>query len=78
MAAVGYNNKVIQMWERTRFESYTVASTVPSKRKLPPIQKWMPLPNDGEDISDSRIKGMFEKLKNRKDAGKRTGSKDNG
>lgn len=75
LAAKGYNHKILSQWEHTRHISYTVAKTVPSKRKLPSMQRWMPLPTDkvGSGISNERALSIFEKLKEKKDA-KRTGS----
>ena len=76
-ASTGYNKKVLKQWEHTRHISYTVAGTVPSKKRLPPITRWMPLPTDrGNGISPSRAKAIFENLKKQTDA-KRTGSYNN-
>lgn len=57
-------NKYYKQLEQTRLISYTVASTVPSKKKLPPIHRWMPLPTDkSKGISNERAKEMFKILK---------------
>lgn len=64
-ACNGYVNKYYKELEQTRLIAYTVASTVKTKHKLPPITKWMPLPNDKKinSISDARALEIFKKLK---------------
>lgn len=60
----GYHKKQMEKWEHTRFLGYQTISTIPSKKKLPGITKWMPLPSDeGVNISKDRIKLMLEKAK---------------
>lgn len=58
-------NKYYKEVEQSRLIAYTVASTVKTKHKLPPITKWMPLPSDKNtsNISDERAKELFKKLK---------------
>ena len=65
--AQGYQNKQWRKWEHTRTMAYTTASTVPSKKRMPKITNWMPLPTDdlSNKLSNDRIKGMFDKLKER-------------
>lgn len=67
-ACNGYMNKYYKGLEQTRLIAYTVASTVKTKRKLPPINKWMPLPSDRNisNISNSRALEIFKQI--RKDA----------
>lgn len=62
-ASIGYMNKQWKQWERTRLTAYTIAGTVPTKEKLPPMQRWMPLPTDDASVTDNRIKAMFKKLR---------------
>lgn len=45
MAAEGHTTKYWKEWEHTRHISYTIAQSNSSK-KLPPVNKWMPLPID--------------------------------
>lgn len=45
---------------------YVTASTVPSKKKLPRMKAWMPLPNDKSTHSVDEIKEMFKMIKNGK------------
>lgn len=61
-------NKYYKDVEQTRLVAYTIASTVKTKRKLPPITKWMPLPSDKNisKISDTRALEIFKQF--RKDA----------
>lgn len=63
-ATNGYQNKEWKKWEHTRVMAYTTANTVMSKKKLPKMTKWMPLPNDAEmnKLSDKHIKSMFDKV----------------
>lgn len=62
-ACNGYMNKHYKGLEQTRLIAYTVASTVKTKRNLPPITKWMPLPSDKmtSSISDKRANEIFKK-----------------
>lgn len=70
-------NKYYKELEQTRILAYTTASTVPSKKKLPPIHRWMPLPSDRDKgLSNDRAKEIF-KLISKKNADKHTRSKDN-
>ena len=65
LKAKGYNRKQVKEWEHTRLLAYTVASTVPSKKKLPKMTKWMPLSTDSEtEIGKDRIQKMLEKVRN--------------
>lgn len=64
-AVKGYNRKKEEQWQHTRFIGYYTVSTIPSKKKLPPIQKWFPLPSDKITISDDRIKKMLNLAKNK-------------
>jgi len=51
-------------WEHTRVIAYTMASTVPSKKRLPKMTKWMPLPTDREtEMGEDKVKDLFKKLK---------------
>lgn len=44
--------------------AYTTAGTVPSKRRLPKMTQWLPLPTDkGQQISEDRIKQMLKQAK---------------
>ena len=58
-------NKYYKELEQTRLIAYTVASTVKTKSKLPPITKWMPLPSDKQmsKISDTRALEIFKQFK---------------
>jgi len=58
-------NKYYKEIEQTRLIAYTVASTVKTKHKLPPITKWMPLPSDKKmsTLSDARALEIFKQLK---------------
>lgn len=58
-------NKYYKEMEQTRIIAYTVASTIKTKQKLPPITKWMPLPSDKttSKISNSRALEIFKNLK---------------
>lgn len=62
-ASKGYMERYWKEWDRTRHIMYTMASTVPSKKKLPKMQFWFPLPMDGETHGEEDIKDMFAKLK---------------
>lgn len=63
-ASKGYMNKYYKDLEQTRLIAYTVASTIPSKKKLPPMNRWMPLPSDKQGgISSSRALELFNKIK---------------
>lgn len=63
-ASKGYFNKYYKELEQTRIIAYTTASTVPTKKKLPPMHKWMPLPNDIDSgMSGERANEIFKKLK---------------
>lgn len=64
MASNGYHKKQLEKWEHTRFLGYQTISTIPSKKKMPPIKKWMPLPTDNQiEISEDRIKQMLNRAK---------------
>jgi len=58
-------NKYYKEVEQTRLIAYTVASTVKTKHKLPPITKWMPLPSDKKTsaLSDARALEIFKQFK---------------
>lgn len=62
-ACNGHMNKYYKDLEQTRLIAYTIASTVKTKVKIPPITKWMPLPNDKHQINESDIKRMFQLTK---------------
>lgn len=64
-ACNGYVNRYYKQVEQTRLIAYTVASTVKTKHKLPPITKWMPLPTDKKisSISNARALEIFKQLK---------------
>ena len=64
-ACNGYMSKHYKALEQTRLIAYTIASTVKTKRKLPPITKWMPLPSDKQmsKISDTRALEIFKQFK---------------
>lgn len=68
LAQKGYANKYYKGLEQTRLIAYTVACTVPSKKKLPVITKWMPLPTDSQTrgISEEKALAIFEKIKKQK------------
>lgn len=71
-ASVGYMERYWKQWDMTRHMMYTIASTVPSKRKLPKINRWMPLPIDrAGDIDISAASELLKKLRN---GGERTTS----
>lgn len=63
LAAKGHMAKHWNQWDMVRHQMYTVASTVKSKRKLPKITIWFPLPNDKDTHNEEGIKEMFSKLK---------------
>lgn len=76
-AAQGYMDKYWKEWDRTRHIMYTIAGTARSKKKLPKISKWMPLPIDrmSEGVSNERAIHIFDVLKkNMQQDGKRTTS----
>lgn len=64
-ACKGYMNKYYKEVEQTRLIAYTVASTVKTKHRLPPITKWMPLPSDKHtsSISNARALEIFKQFK---------------
>lgn len=44
--------------------AYTMASTVPSKKRLPKMTRWLPLPTDKEkEMDDDKVNDLFKKLK---------------
>ncbi len=71
-ASKGYMNKYWKEWDMVRHQMYTVASTVPSKKKLPRLRAWFPLPTDGNTHEESDVKEMFRKLKEKINGNKRT------
>ena len=76
-ASKGYMQKYWKEWDRTRHLMYTIASTIPSKKKMPHINRFMPLPIDRKGgITADRANDMFEQLK-KKLNGKRITGKDN-
>lgn len=77
-ASKGYMNKYWKDWDMVRHQMYTVASTVPSKRKLPRLRAWFPLPTDGDAHAEGDVREMFRKLKEKINGNKRTTGKDNG
>ena len=78
-ASKGYMNKYWNEWNMTRHQMYTVASTVRSKKKLPRLQKWFPLPIDKSTGIDGKTANeMFRKLKEKINGNKRTTSENNG
>lgn len=62
-AAKGYMNKHWKQWDMVRFISYNIKATIPSRRTLPKITAWMPLPIDTESHNENDVKEMFAKLK---------------
>lgn len=64
-ASKGFSDRTWREWDMTRHIMYTVASTVPSKRKLPKMRIWFPLPSDGEAHGENDVKAMFAQLKER-------------
>ena len=41
-----------------------MASTVPSKKRLPKMTRWLPLPTDKEkEMDDDKVMDLFKKLK---------------
>lgn len=62
-AAKGYMNKYWKQWDMIRHQMYTTASTIQSKKRLPNIRRWFPLPIDGADHQESEVKEMFKQLK---------------
>ena len=62
-ASKGYLNKYWKEWDMVRHQMYTVACTVPSKKKMPRIKAWFPLPTDRATHHESDVKEMFKKLK---------------
>lgn len=71
-ASNGYLNKKWDAWNRTRHEMYTVASTVKTKKRLPKITKWFPLPIDRlntPDIKEERLLEIFKQLKEERSNG---------
>lgn len=78
-ASKGYVNKYWKEWDMVRHQMYTVASTVPSKKKLPRLRSWFPLPTDKQiGIDNDTAKEMFRKLKEKINGNKRTTGKNNG
>ena len=72
-------NKYWKQWDMVRHIMYTTASTVPSKKKLPKISKWFPLPIDVNTvISSERANEMFKILKEKMNGNKRATSENNG
>lgn len=65
-ASKGYSEKHWDEWDKVRHIMYVTASTVPSKKKLPRMKAWMPLPNDKSTHSVDEIKEMFKMIKNGK------------
>jgi len=64
----GYNKRYWLGWEHTRLLSYTMASTVQRKKRLPSMKKWMPLPTDdkvSKSFDESKMDAIFEALKNK-------------
>jgi len=64
----GYNKRYWVSWEHTRLLSYTMASTVQRKKRLPSMKKWMPLPTDdkvSKTFDESKMDAIFEALKNK-------------
>lgn len=57
-------DKYWKQWDMVRHQMYTMASTVPSKKKLPRLKKWFPLPIDKDSgIDSSKATEMFARLK---------------
>ena len=68
-ACKGHLNKYYKELEQTRIIAYTVASTVPSKKKLPPMNRWMPLPTDKNNVvSNTRALEIFKRIKEKNKA----------
>ena len=51
-----------------------VAGTVKTKKRLPKLSTWFPLPIDKESHAEDDIQDMFTKLKEKLKNGKRTTS----
>ena len=65
-ASKGFLNKYYKQLEQTRIIAYTTASTVQSKKKLPKMTKWMPLPSDSDTgITNERAKEIFNIIKSK-------------
>lgn len=62
-ASTGFMDGYWGEWDMVRHIMYTIASTIPSKKKLPKMRFWFPLPSDGVLKGESDIKSMFERLK---------------
>lgn len=73
-ASKGYLRKQWQEWDRTRHVMYIVAGTVKTKKRLPKLSTWFPLPIDKESHAEDDIQDMFTKLKEKLKNGKRTTS----
>lgn len=72
LASKGFVAKEHRKWEHTRLLAYTVASTVPSKKKMPPIKRWMPLPTDGDEKEVANEDQILKLIQKVKDADSRT------
>jgi hypothetical protein len=62
----GWQKKGWKEWEKVRLIAYVQASSNNrSKRKLPKIERWMPLPLDkeGREIQSEQLKTVFEKAR---------------
>lgn len=56
-------DKYWKQWDMTRHTMYMIAGTVPSKKRLPKLSTWFPLPIDTEAHGEDDVKDMFNKLK---------------
>lgn len=70
-AYLGYMEKYWKQWEMVRMMAYTTASTVVTKKKLPKINRWMPLPIDTVS-GEMDISAASELLNKLRDGRKRT------
>ena len=68
LTAKGFYKKYWNEWEQTRLIAYTTATTVQSKKRLPSMRKWMPLPSDKQytvSYDQAKMNDVFEALKNK-------------
>lgn len=66
LTMIGFERKQSKIWEHTRFLSYTVASTVRSKKKLKKITDWLPLSIDKhrkQSFEADEMREKWQKLK---------------
>ena len=64
LASKGYLDKYWKQWDMVRHIMWTTASTIPSKKRMPNIKKFLPLPIDKVGgIESDKAKEMFNILK---------------